>query len=260
MEKKSNVSVFYRGHADKSFLCQPSLFRDAGHRRHEDRLLMSLVATQPDAFSADSSTFERLVRAQHYSLPTRLLDISSNPLIALYFSVCGEPNADGEVIAFACEDKLVKFFGSDSVSILSNLAYLKPAERNVLRKNMKSSKDHFNSLSEVNRLVCFIKEEKPYFTAAINPADLSQPVFVKPKLSNRRIVAQNGAFIVFGLNKNLDSGFSEKFITVRINIPALRKAQILSELDRLGINEGTVFPDLEKSSVYIKSKYKAPLK
>ena len=47
--------------------------------------------------------FEWLALAQHYGVPTRLLDWTENPLIALYFSVCSNPDhedIDGALIAF----------------------------------------------------------------------------------------------------------------------------------------------------------------
>ncbi|WP_371929795.1 FRG domain-containing protein [Brevundimonas sp. C43] len=53
---------------------------------NEHLLLRDLVAMHPAQFEADSSALEMLVRMQHYALPTRLLDASWNPLVALYFA------------------------------------------------------------------------------------------------------------------------------------------------------------------------------
>ncbi|MBW8182913.1 FRG domain-containing protein [Shewanella nanhaiensis] len=43
--------------------------------------------------------FEWLFLAQHYSLPTRLLDWSTNPLVALYFAVEKDDATDGGIYA-----------------------------------------------------------------------------------------------------------------------------------------------------------------
>jgi hypothetical protein len=52
------------------------------------------VACQPDLPSND---FEALAVAQHYGLATRLLDWTTNPLIAFYFAVEDQPDRDGSL-------------------------------------------------------------------------------------------------------------------------------------------------------------------
>jgi FRG domain len=88
-------------------------------------LCKELLIAHYDEFQGDQYCFDRLVRMQHYGLPTRLLDISGNPLVALFFACFCAPELaeiDGEVILFRVSSEKVKYYDSDTVSCLANLS------------------------------------------------------------------------------------------------------------------------------------------
>ena len=220
-------------------------------------MMRRIFASQPDAFSHDFSTLEKLVRFQHFGLPTRLMDVTWNPLVALYFCVKDSLNADGTVVLIACAPDKQKYFDSDTVSCLANLAYLKGSERNKLRDNLSLSVSQFNELEEAKRLVSFIKPEKSHFQKIIRPEDLDNSILVRPKQSNPRIVAQNGAFVIFGLNENLvRPDASTSFEVVELAVSKVCKPQIVKQLDRLGFNDEAMFPELESAAKYVKGQFK----
>jgi hypothetical protein len=69
--------------------------------------------------------FDRLVRMQHFGFPTRLMDVSLNPLAALYFATNPRPkdeSSDGVVTAFAVPRNREKYYDSDAVSCIASLA------------------------------------------------------------------------------------------------------------------------------------------
>lgn len=154
--------------------------------------------------------FDKLVRMQHFGLPTRLLDVSLNALVALYFATDpGDGPSDGMVTAFAIPSEGEKYYDSDSVSCLANLANLTSGEKHEIYRSRESLKGDissagnikkFNEDGVIERLRQFIKAEKPYFLPIIDPIDLFKPYYVHPKMSNRRILAQSAAFILYGID------------------------------------------------------------
>jgi hypothetical protein len=242
----------YRGHVDKAHTLQPSIFRKKEHRRVERNILRELIAIQPNEFREDKTAFEQLVRMQHYGLPTRLLDLTYNPLVGLYFACWKDEKADGQFIRFALQKSRVRYFDSDTVSCVANLSNLTGGERDEIRA-LKSSAAL--KKSEVGtRLLHFIKAEKPYFLPKIKLPDLKGVLAVRPKQTNQRILAQQGAFLIFGLRSLLEDSNTYEIQIVRTKVPASAKKKLLEELDGININASTLFPEIESAAKYIMSK------
>ena len=246
--------VFYRGHSNREkYKLEPSLYRKQNFINSEHLLFRELLIANPSEFTGDSSTFEKLVRMQHYSMPTRLLDITSNPLMALYFACKSTSDKTGEVVILKIKRHEIKFFDSDTASCIANLARLPKQDKDDIDFNL--DKEPFNESLPVTRLLHFVREEKPFFINKIDPADLSKIICVKGKMANNRIISQSGAFLLFGLNATLPEEGNAQILIERVTIKASEKKKILQELDSLNINESTVFPYIENSAKYIARKY-----
>lgn len=250
--------VFYRGHSNsKKYRLEPSIFRrdqDGNfiHRDAEDRMYRELLVSNSVDFSGDIYTLDRLVRMQHYSLPTRLLDITSNPLIGLYFCCKSNLNDDGEVIVLSMESSYIKYFDSDTASCIANLSRLSKGVRDSIAFDAEGL-EGFNDQRALKQLLHFIKEEKPFFEPRLQPEHLRSVLCVKGKHTNSRISFQSGAFLLFGDEAVLDEEGTTNITLHRIAIT--NKRAILKELDRLNINESTVFPYIESSAKYIAQKF-----
>lgn len=86
VNKADGTETFYRGHADKDWVLLPSIFRTPNGIANEHLLFRDMVAHTPKSFAECKSALDYLVQMQHYELPTRLLDVTMNPLVALYFA------------------------------------------------------------------------------------------------------------------------------------------------------------------------------
>ncbi len=254
LSKNEDELLFYRGHSNKNkYKLEPSLYRKKKFLDNEAVMFRELLISNPSDFSEDESALDKLVRMQHHALPTRLLDISSNPLMALYFACKSNPEKTGQIVVFRIKKDDLKFFDSDTASCLANLARLQKEDKD--RMDLSLSKDDFNKSLEATKLIHFIREEKPYFQDKIDPEDLKGILCVKSKMNNTRIISQAGAFLLFGLGASLPENGTDEIVVERIDIKAEEKKKILAELDSLNINESTAFPYIENSAKYIAKKY-----
>jgi hypothetical protein len=85
----------------------------------------------------------------------------------------------------------------------------------------------------------------------IELSDLKSIFVVKPKQTNQRILAQQGAFFIFGLRSELRDDKKFGIEVFRTSVPARSKRGILDELDGININASTLFPEIESAAKYI---------
>lgn len=262
-EPEKGFTYFFRGHSRFTHRLVPSIYRDPGWIANEDVLFKELVLRCPNDFSGQESTFQFLVKMQHYSLPTRLLDITANPLVALYFA-CeheGPQRESGEVVVFRIPTAEIKYFDSDTVSVIANISR-RPSTFKLPEGDLE--REAFNEDPQIHYLLHEVKREKPYFEPFILRHHLESVVCVKPKLDNARVIKQDGAFLLFGMSgrktepATVPAGFLAAAAAKRLLVEPAKKAFIRKQLESLGLTQATIFPEIDKVAEFIKRTYATP--
>ena len=71
---------------------------------------------------------------------------------------------------------------------------------------------------------------------------------------NDRIIKQEGAFIICGQFYDSESLVQKLNSSLVARIKIINKPKILRQLDVLGINEATLFPEIDKVANYLKNR------
>lgn len=105
IKEDSGKIVIYRGVRDVDYKLIPKLGRLKFKNRDvikQERMMLRLFKEQSLPFLdyIPSNEWEWLALAQHHGLPTRLLDWTTNPLVAAYFAVEKEHNGDSAVYVY----------------------------------------------------------------------------------------------------------------------------------------------------------------
>ena len=272
--------LYFRGEALDTWKLRPSSTRppldeQPDVRGREGEMLLDLMSRRPEEFSHLRSALSEWVLAQHYGLKTRLLDVTRNPLVAL-FSVCDDSahqrsftDEDGVLHVFAVPRELVKPFDSDSVSVITNFAKLPLAEQLLLLgKREQTIREEMQMLerkapigiysmyySALTRLYHNIGREKPHFKERIDPRDLYKVFVVEPEQYLERVRAQSAAFLVSAFHQRFEPSHVlawNRDIPIyghhKFRIPAKAKSNLLRELELLGVTRESLFPGLEEAA------------
>ena len=265
LKLSDDFAYFYRGEAmyyEETSL-KPQLFRETKWIENEHKMINDFVAKFPSDFPKGTSTFDIIINADHFSLPTRVLDISYSAFTGLFMSCYNfsssekvDDKNDGFVYIFKVRKKDIKNWNSDSVTLLSNLARM-------------DAKFPYNEewKKSIDILMHTIKDEKPDFYTMYGEQemekykeDFNNIVCVKPKMLNARITNQKGLFFLFGINgtkMDYDNMKFDKDVEIYyIRIPRNCKKHILGQLEICGYDRMTMFPDMQNVCESIKENYK----
>lgn len=246
----------FRGQSDSSWPLSTSIERAATRRGPSFPDIESGII---DAFKSRAhihianpptpgDDLEWLALMQHHGCPTRLLDFTRSPYVALYFAVEElAQSSQGAVWAINSE-------GCDE----------RAAERIHALQEWTTQKEVLSQEDLLRRNIAGMLGEPTLFKKAFLSHQLDIVCTVQPARHNSRMASQQGCFLCPGslsggnsfegnlFTQLVMAPFSAHFTPVwnppqiwKIIIPGSSRAEIMRELRRMNITRATLFPDLE---------------
>jgi len=124
--ERHSENWYYRGVSDTNHLLIPSVGRDSYTLDDELNLFELFKLKSNLHFSQNNyNEYEWLALAQHHGLPTRLLDWTNNPLVAVFFSVISNKDTDGRIYAVNPK-KFVNATENKSPFSIKQIEFLQP--------------------------------------------------------------------------------------------------------------------------------------
>lgn len=260
--------IWFRGHSNASFRLVPSALRETrplndgrGNKVHDGQIVISeggsVGGVSPEAMFYEfksravpfldrepRNNFEWMFLMQHYGVPTRLLDWTTNALVALFFAIESNPHSDNELRRYDCSSSEqfmeIDEFCTDGAAVFA----FSPSE--------------LNNKTVLNPSKIYICEDVDKWDHYFNPmhkngSDNFLPIAVQSNHIDTRIKSQSGHFTLHGKNIwPLDYYEDLRAILSKIFIPFESIPQILKDLRGIGITESFIYPGLDSLAKEVK--------
>ena len=212
----SSTPLWYRGQSDVSWALLPRLARQPNGLKRESALLARFKQNASLLLPAVArSDWEWLAIMQHYRAPTRLLDWTESPLVALYFAVVPHTATDGA------------------------LWVLDPARLNLASHISPDDHEHIPSFDD--------PITTNYLPSSLRAEQMTRlgPIAVIGPRNTPQMQAQLGAFTVIHRTPTPIEQVGDQQHVRQFRIPAVAKCGIRAELSLLAIDNFQLFPDLQ---------------
>lgn len=220
LEKDLSNNIFFRGQLAKYKTITSGIAREDSYVQNEHEMYVETLSNKQSDFESLNTPLEYLSKMQHYGMPTRLVDFTINPFIALFFAVQNTSIKEDSII-YVFQGQSVDA-NDNKVKLLSLLPTIKDRSVNKLKHEMKDIFKVDMSREEILKII-----NCSYF---INYTK-------RLKESNPRLNNQDGTFAICGNNTEGDMITNEiKTIDISSSVLKIRvsfvfKKKIKNELD-----------------------------
>lgn len=226
--------IWFRGEANIEYDLLPSIYRknknnkDFKYSFQDEKKFLTLFKSHAIPFLDErpQNDLEWLILLQHYGIPTRLMDFTVDPLIALAFALQVDKFTEHSQNSNDEKDAVVYFF--------------KPLLFNQTTRNSIKEIPNLNELD--NDLNANYKPSEAHSSIDCSLACIGI-------LNNERIISQKGTFVVFPRHqerhiKGLDEEFNDANILDKIVIDGKSKNTLRRQLYNIGYNHNKLYPGL----------------
>lgn len=205
----------------------------SGNEHLEQSLLRNFRKYSADNFSPNTNFWRLVSLAQHHGLPTRMLDWTFSPYVALHFATAKLAEYDQDGIVW-CVD----------VSKANQL----------LPKRLRTALAETDALTFTTDILSGTIDQ---FKDMIHHGDQDYVMFYEPPSISGRIANQYALFSVFSNPKIILSDWLQQHphIYKKILLPSHLKWEVRDKLDQCNITERTLFPGLDGLCKWLSRHY-----
>ena len=237
LNKFSESPYWFRGHAHANWNLVPSVHRPGNALDEQNlalRFRLSALSRYPKCPARDDIA-NWLTLMRHYGLPTRLLDWTESPLVAMYFAVEHEQHEQKEKISGPAAIWCLWPFALNAltppngpqVGVLSSLSWPEHESSRLLRD-------------------AFARQGQP----------IDQALAVVGDDFDLRMAVQQVGYTIHGNNKPLEQTTGLDNWLAKFTIPQSAREALRCELWSLGVHRSTLFPDLDNLAIDLRNDHR----